>query len=82
MRYQLTRDEVGQGLRLERELATAVDLARVAENNLRRYVAQLGAMYQAPEGYQIRDWMQGFEQAQETNNGDNDGQPTDGTDGG
>lgn len=78
MRYQLTRDEVVMGLGKLREMERQVDLVRVAENDLRRYVAQLGILYNVPEGWQIRDWMVGFEQP-EVSDGNDNGQRTDST---
>lgn len=82
MIIELRREDVAEGLAKLRELERQADLARVAENDLRRFVTHLQAMYRVPAGYGIRDWVVGFELVEqpEVNDGDDNGQRTDSTD--
>lgn len=57
----LTQDERQEGLRLERALAHAHDMQHVAQNDLNRYVAHIGALYAVPDGWKLVDWLRGFE---------------------
>jgi hypothetical protein len=58
---QLSAADVREGLRLERALAHAHDLTHAAQNDLNRFVAHLAALHAAPPGWQLTDWLRGFE---------------------
>ena len=60
----LSAEDRAEGLRLERVVATAHDLLHVYQNDLNLFVAHLGALYGVPDGWQLRDWLKGFEPAQ------------------
>jgi hypothetical protein len=62
---RLSSADVREGLRLERQIARAHDLIHVAENEHKRHVEHLRAMYGAPDDWQLRDWLRGFEPPEE-----------------
>ena len=70
---KLRVEDVREGLRLERAQAEAHDLYHVAENQLQMYVTQIGMLYGVPDGWQLRDWLRGFEPPLPGGEGANDG---------
>lgn len=77
MIIQLSRDDTAQGLAKLREIERAMDGVRVAENDMRRFVAHLASLYHVPPGFVIQDWAKGFEEAEEAgDNGNDDGPRT------
>ena len=57
----LNAADLREGLACERNIQRAHDLLHVAENEHVRYVEHLRALYGVPDGWQLRDWMRGFE---------------------
>jgi hypothetical protein len=57
----LSAEDRAEGLRLERVVATAHDLLHVYQNDLNRFVGHMGAIYGVPNGWQLTDWLRGFE---------------------
>lgn len=57
--------DIREGLRLERAFSMAHDLMHAAESDRTRYIVHIGAMYGVPPGWQLRDWLRGFEPPQE-----------------
>ena len=62
---RLSEDDMREGLRLEREAAAAHDRLHAAQNEIKLYVAHLGALYGVPNGWKLKDWLRGFEPATE-----------------
>ena len=64
-RIEIKRDDIEEGLHHERELLRKQDEMYTAQNALNRYVAHMRVLYEVPEGWRLKDWLQGFEPAGE-----------------